>query len=138
MRIISLLSLAGFSLMLSACSSLDRVSKIGEAPQLTQIENPTTKAEYQPVSLPMPAPKNENKQMNSLWAANRTTFFKDQRAADIGDIITVLIDIDDEAELENETQRTRNSNENADTAALAGYESARACFTPSCRPYKFD
>ena len=67
MRIVSLLSLASFALLLTACSSLDRVSKIGKAPQLTQIENPTTQAEYQPVSLPMPAPKNENKQINSLW-----------------------------------------------------------------------
>lgn len=124
MRILSysLIGLASISLV--ACSAVDRVSKIGEVPQMTKIENPTTKAEYQPVSLPMPAPKNANKQKNSLWAANRTTFFKDQRASDIGDIITVMIDIDDEAELENTSQRTRTSSENADLPTLLGYEQA--------------
>jgi len=124
MRIASLLSLISVMFMLMACSAVDRVSNIGAVPQMTQIENPTTQSDYQPVSLPMPAPKNENKQKNSLWAANRTTFFKDQRASDIGDIITVMIDIDDEAELENSSQRTRSSNESADTPALAGYEAS--------------
>jgi flagellar L-ring protein precursor FlgH len=109
---------------LTSCSAVDRVSKIGEAPTMTKIENPTTKPEYQPVSLPMPAPKNANRQKNSLWAANRTTFFEDQRASDIGDIITVLIDIDDTAALENATQRSRSSNENADLPSVLGYEEA--------------
>jgi len=111
-------------LVLPACGAVDRVSNIGKAPDLAKIENPTTQPEYQPVSLPMPAPKDENRQKNSLWAANRTTFFQDQRASDIGDIITVLIDIDDEAELENDTSRTRNSGENAALNNLLGYEQA--------------
>ena len=72
----------------------------------------------------MPAPQDVSKQKNSLWAANRQTFFKDQRASDIGDIITVLIEIEDEATLENETERTRNSSESAGLNSLLGYENA--------------
>lgn len=110
------------TLALSACSATDRISKIGQAPEMAKIENPVTTPEYQPVSLPMPAPKDANKQINSLWEANRVTFFKDQRAADVGDIITVLIDIDDKGELDNETERSRNTTEDAQLPTLLGYE----------------
>ena len=108
--------------MLTACSAMDRVASIGETPQMSQISNPVTSPDYQPVSLPMPAPTNVSKKKNSLWAADRTTFFKDQRASDVGDIITVLIDIDDKAELENETERTRSSTEGANLSRLLGVE----------------
>ncbi len=109
---------------LSACSAADRIANIGEAPEMSNIVNQTTERGYQPVSLPMPTPKNVKPQKNSLWAADRTTFFKDQRASDIGDIITVMIDIDDEAELDNESSRSRTSNEDADLPSLLGYEAA--------------
>lgn len=107
---------------LSACTAADRIANIGQAPEMSQIENPTTKSDYQPVSLPMPSPKHVKRQRNSLWAADRSTFFKDQRASDIGDIITVLIDISDEAALENETERTRASDEDSTLTRLLGYE----------------
>ncbi len=109
---------------LAACGAVDRVSNIGQAPQTSKIVNPTTQPEYQPVSLPMPAPKNIKKQKNSLWESDRYTFFKDQRATDVGDIITVMIDIDDEAELDNETERTRSSNEGATLNNLLGYQNS--------------
>lgn len=110
--------------MLSACGAADRISNIGKAPEMTQISNPTTQENYQPVSLPMPAPKQVYTSRNSLWSSDRQTFFKDQRASDIGDIITVVIAIQDKAELDNETERTRSSGEDAQLPALLGYEQA--------------
>lgn len=110
------------SLLLSACGTTDRIANIGKAPVVSAIENPVTKATYAPVSLPMPAPQNDARQMNSLWNSDRTTFFKDQRAADIGDIVTVLINIEDEAELENGSSRSRTSGEDAQAGALLGLE----------------
>lgn len=109
---------------LTACGAGERIANIGKTPAMSKIENPAMRADYQPVSLPMPAPKRIVKQKNSLWTGGRQTFFKDQRASDVGDIITVMIDIDDEAELENETERTRNSSESAQLPALLGYEQA--------------
>ncbi|MGB0720223.1 MAG: flagellar basal body L-ring protein FlgH [Bdellovibrionales bacterium] len=109
---------------LSACSAADRIAKIGQVPETTKIVNPTTERGYQPVSLPMPAPKNIKPQQNSLWAYDRTTFFQDQRAADVGDIITVTININDQAALDNESSRSRSSSENAALPALLGYEQA--------------
>ena len=59
---------------------------------------------------------------NSLWASHRQTFFKDQRANNVGDILTVVIDIDDEAELENESERSRDGSENFGLNSLLGIE----------------
>lgn len=112
------------AITLCACSSLDRLSNIGEKPALSAIDNPVLQQGYQPISLPMPTPELEVKQPNSLWASNRKNFFKDQRANKIGDILTVVIDISDEAALENETTRTRNSEESAGLANLLGYEAS--------------
>ena len=123
-------NISNFALTLLACSALtacgasERISNIGKAPDMTKIANPVTDKNYQPVSLPMPAPQNINREKNSLWASNRQTFFKDQRATDIGDIITVLIDIQDKAALENESERTRQNGEKAGLDSLLGYEAA--------------
>lgn len=112
------------SSMLTACGAGDRIANIGKEPEMSKITNPVTEKDYQPVSLPMPAPKKVVSQQNSLWASDRTTFFKDQRASDVGDIVTVLIEIEDDATLENETERTRTSEESAGLNSLLGYEQA--------------
>ncbi len=119
----SMLALLACTVM-SGCTAADRISKIGQAPEMSTISNPVTQASYQPVSLPMPAPVKVTPQKNSLWQADRVTFFKDQRASSVGDIITVLIDISDEAEMENTSQHTRTANEGASLGALLGYEQA--------------
>ncbi|MBK6897087.1 MAG: flagellar basal body L-ring protein FlgH [Alphaproteobacteria bacterium] len=118
-----LISAAACALM-TGCATADRLSKVGEAPAMSSISNPVTQDGYQPVSLPMPAPQKVLREKNSLWQSDRVTFFKDQRASNIGDVITVLIDIKDEAELDNTTQRTRTSTEGAGLDAMLGYEQA--------------
>lgn len=121
LRYLTLLTFTALSL--TACGAGDRISRIGEKPQMAAIEDPTLQNGYRPVSLPMPTPEVSVKQPNSLWASNRKSFFKDQRASNIGDILTVVIEIADEAEMENETERVRNSAENAGLANLLGLES---------------
>lgn len=122
MRKFCLLMMA--SSVLSACGTADRISKIGKQPEMTHIANPMTNPGYQPVSLPMPKPRDTTMQKNSLWQHDRVTFFKDQRASNIGDIITVNINIADEATLENETERSRSSGENAGLNSLLGLEAS--------------
>lgn len=109
---------------LTACGSMDRVANIGKPPEMARIENPQLQPGYQPVSMPMPAPQASHMQPNSLWDSNRQAFFKDQRASDVGDILTVLIEISDEAELDNETERSRSSSEGAGLNSLLGYEAS--------------
>jgi flagellar L-ring protein precursor FlgH len=108
---------------LAGCSAVDRLASIGEVPIQTPIENPAMKPGYQPVSMPMPAPQSEERQANSLWTgSSRKTFFKDQRADEIGDILTVNINIKDDANLKNETDRTRDAAEDTAAPNVLGYE----------------
>lgn len=115
---------------LSACGSAERIAQIGKAPGMSDIQNPTLQEGYQPVSLPMPAPKSISREQNSLWASDRQTFFKDQRAAAVGDIITVMVEMQDKAELDNETERSRSSNEDAQLPSLLGYEETLDAILP--------
>jgi flagellar L-ring protein precursor FlgH len=96
---------------LAACGAGERLANVGKTPQLTSIENPTLLPSYQPVSMPMPAPELGEQQPASLWRQGSRAFFKDQRASRVGDILTVLISIDDQAEIDNTTSRSRDSSE---------------------------
>lgn len=109
-------------LSLSACGTADKLAQVGKPPPQSQIVNPVADPNYQAVSMPMPAPQPEVKENNSLWSASRQTFFEDQRANEVGDILTIMIDIQDTAQLDNETERTRDANESAGLDSFLGYE----------------
>jgi flagellar L-ring protein precursor FlgH len=109
-RIAALLSVAALA---GGCSSLERLRLIGDAPPLTAINNPTAAPGYKPVQMPMPAPQPAIYQPNSLWRTGSRAFFKDQRAHQIGDILTVIVNFNDKAIMENETQRHRRANEDS-------------------------
>ena len=99
--------------LLTGCSSLERLKLIGEKPPLSTIENPTTQAGYKPVHMPMPMPQYATYNPNSLWRNGSRAFFKDQRAHQVGDILTVKVNITDKATIANETQRSRESKEDS-------------------------
>src|SRR6185369_1496114 len=118
------IALTGASLAIlcvaSGCSSIDRLSQIGEKPKLTEIENPTTQPGYKPVSMPMPKPETVSYSPNSLWRNGSRSFFKDQRAHQIGDLLTVTVNITDQANFANETQRNRTSKEDSGVTDFIG------------------
>lgn len=99
--------------MLTACGTFDRISKIGKAPELHTMNDPEAAYGNKPVVMPMPMPEQTGAQANSLWQANARTFFKDQRASNVGDILTVDINIADKANLSNTTEASRTSNEDS-------------------------
>ena len=104
----------------SGCSGIDRLSQIGEEPRLSAIENPTTQPGYKPVQMPMPKPEVVSYNPNSLWRNGSRSFFKDQRAHQIGDILTVTVNITDQANFANETQRQRTATEDTGITAFLG------------------
>ena len=110
------------AVLLSGCNAMDRLANLGQAPELSRIENPTSSPTYEPVTMPMPDPVVAVRQPNSLWQEGSRAFFKDQRASDIGDIITVVVSIEDDAELENQTTRTRTNTDTADLNGFFGFE----------------
>src|SRR6202045_3294550 len=105
----------------SACSSIDPLKAIGEQPPLSAMDNPTTKNGYQP---PQPATYNPN----SLWRNGSRAFFKDQRAHQVGDILTVKVNINDTAQFENETQRSRSTTEDS---AITNFIGANTITNPA-------
>lgn len=117
---ITLLLMAASSL--TACNTVDRLNEIGVPPKQSAIIDPTMSSGYQPVSMPMPVKAEFPQQANSLWTGEKQGFFKDQRAKTVGDIMTVVIDIDDKGKMENATDRTRATSEAAGLPKLLGFE----------------
>ncbi|MBX3488414.1 flagellar basal body L-ring protein FlgH [Parvibaculum sp.] len=103
---------------LAGCNSADRIANIGKAPDMAPVGTIEPR-----VSMPMPAPEEIVYQPNSLWRSGSRAFFRDQRAARVGDILTVLINISDNAKVDNTTKRSRANAENASVDNLLGYES---------------
>ncbi len=123
-KCVRLPAMLALAVALSGCNALTRLSNVGAEPPLTEIQNPTLQTNYRPVSMPMPAPKPVERNANSLWRTGARAFFKDQRAADVGDILTVIVDLEDEATINNATTRARTSNEDASLSTFLGYETS--------------
>jgi flagellar L-ring protein FlgH len=99
--------------LLSGCAAFDRLATIGEPPPLSPVNNPTARPGYKPVQMPMPAAQPASYNPNSLWRNGSRAFFKDQRAHQVGDILTVKVNITDKAIIDNETKRSRDSKDDS-------------------------
>ena len=117
LKLVSTLTLAA---LLSGCATLDQLSRVGSEPKLSAIENPTTQAGYRPVNLPMPVAEPVSYQPNSLFSNEARGFFKDQRARRVGDILTVVVTIDDSAQISNATTRKRSADNEANIGTSLG------------------
>lgn len=116
---LALLGAIALAAPLGGCAG---ISDAIASPELTPISNPATIAGSERVSMPLPPPRMEVSAPNSLWRTGARSFFGDQRAAEIGDILTVNIEIADSAQLNNSTQRSRTSAEESGIQALLGLE----------------
>jgi len=106
--------------LLSSCAAIDRLKNIGQEPALSKIDNPTAAPGYKPVQMPMPAAQPASYNPNSLWRNGSRAFFKDQRAHQVGDILTVQVNITDKANIANETQRSRDVKEDSGITDFLG------------------
>ena len=102
----------------------------GQAPALSPIEDPTAAKGYKPVQMPMPAVEHASYAPNSLWRTGSRAFFKDQRARNIGDLVTVKVKFTDRAQLENTTKRSRKNGEDFGAARIMGFENKLDKFLP--------
>lgn len=92
-------------LMLSACG---RTSNIGEPPEFS--ESSITQGR---VSKGIPT-------RASLWSANNQSLLGDRRAVQRGDILTVVVEIDDQAEISNTSSRSRTGSESLQIPQFLG------------------
>ena len=130
MRNLKLAAAVSSLALMTACSTADRLSQIGATPALSAVGDPGQAIGYQTGAMPMPAAEQVAYQPNSLWRAGNRTFFKDQRAARIGDILTVNIAIDDKAKVANTSSRGRTNSEQSGVPNLLGMETNLAGIFP--------
>ena len=129
-RLAKLSGLLLLTASLGACGIGDRLANVGQAPTLSPIEDPTAVKGYKPVQMPMPAMEHASFAPNSLWRTGSRAFFKDQRARNIGDLVTVKVKFTDRAQLENTTKRSRKNGEDFGAARLMGFENKLDKFLP--------
>jgi len=127
----SLPILLAVALATSGCNTLQRLSEVGDGPKLSPVTNPTQDPRWQPISMPMPAPVQASAGANSLWRSGSRAFFRDQRAAQVGDILTVLVEINERAELSNQSNRNREGADSLGIPSLFGLESSLSKILPN-------
>jgi flagellar L-ring protein precursor FlgH len=120
MRLLILLPL----LALGACGQAERLSRVGRPPPLSPITNPAADPAWRPVSMPTPGPQEAAAPSNSLWRQGSRTFLRDQRAAQVGDLVTILVAVADDAQLQNRTQSTRTNTASLSVPNLLGLEAS--------------
>lgn len=118
MRIVLTLT-ALSALSLGACSTAVEAVR---GPELAPIGYPAALVPVQQQYLP--APEARPASANSLWRSGSRTFFGDQRARRVGDIVTVRINIDDRAQTQNSTQRSRTNDASGGVTNFFGLENS--------------
>jgi flagellar L-ring protein precursor FlgH len=122
---IAALLLAGVSL--TACSAVDRISNIGQAPKLDKVGNPAGAKIVDEIPKPQPIMHVDN----SLWQPGAQSFFHDPRAMRVGDVITVNVSVADNAKLDNSTTRTRTNSDDANLTNFFGLENSLGSANPA-------
>jgi flagellar L-ring protein precursor FlgH len=119
---LGLAAAALLTLSLAGCGALSRLAEVGRPPEMTPTADPTSDPKWRPVTMPMPSPQTAPTEANSLWRPGSRAFFKDQRAAGVGDIVTVLVNIADTADLKNVSSSQRNGSEGLGVPNMFGLE----------------
>lgn len=120
MNAIKITAIALLVSLVGGCSTMDQLASVGEKPKLTAIADPTAQQGYRPVQMPMPQVVPASYQPNSLFSNQARGFFKDQRAHRVGDILTVMVTIDDSAKINNSTERERASSSEGSVGGVLG------------------
>jgi flagellar L-ring protein precursor FlgH len=113
--------ICGFAL--SGCGMFGRLSEVGRPPEMSKTADPTKDPNYRPITMPMPRAETAPSEPNALWRQGSRAFFKDQRAAQVGDLVTVVVSMTDSAVLNNVTTLSRTSGEQAGIPDFAGLTS---------------
>lgn len=110
------------ALLLSGCNGINNLAEIGHPPALTRTQDPTRDSSYRPVTMPMPPLQPPPTEMASLWRPGSRAFFKDQRAAQVGDLVTVIVDIGDTATMIDNTSASGTGSEEMGMPSLFGFK----------------
>lgn len=112
---------AGLALcILLSAAACGRVTEVGRTPKMTEAHaSPEFEAMAEPV-IAMPDAPIRPDGAASLWAGEQMSLVGDRRATSRGDILTVVIEIDDKAEIQNSSGRSRASSESVGMPQMIG------------------
>ena len=113
--------------LLAACAKL---GEVGRAPQLSSLE---TSPEHMAMMSPGPPAATRRQGIAdgaSLWDGGPKSLLGDRRALLRGDILTVVIEIDEKAEISNSTSRSRSGSESLSIPSLLGIPQRIDVFLP--------
>lgn len=105
---------------LIAVTACGRLEQVGKAPDFSPLEGSYQHHAMYSTPLPDDLVPETPTDASSLWTAGRSSLFGDRRAAQRGDILTVVIEIDDKAEISNSTGRSRAGTESMGVPSLLG------------------
>jgi flagellar L-ring protein precursor FlgH len=129
---VSLIALAAALPALAACGSINEAV---HGPKTGPMAYPAPLVgQNQPVLASAREPLPQPASANSLWRTGARTFFADQRAGRVGDILTVLITIDDSAKTQNTTNTAKTSANGFGIPNLFGLESSIGKILPGADP----
>jgi flagellar L-ring protein precursor FlgH len=104
-------------LLLGACG---RMNHLGKPPDFSATEGTDEYAAMMGPGLPLTAQPDRPRDRASLWSGGKRSLLGDRRAMQRGDILTVVIEIDEEAEISNSTARSRSGSESLGIPQLFG------------------
>ena len=117
------------TLMVSV-TACGRVDHLGKPPGFTpNTESPEHVAMLWP-GLPLHTQPQRRVDQSSLWSGGKQSLLGDRRAIKKGDILTVVIEIDEEAEISNDTARSRSGSESLGIPQLFGLPQRAADHLP--------
>lgn len=114
-------------LLMSCQDTVDKLKRVGRAPDFENIELPTVEEDEEEIERREERLRSQHAHMrktNSLWQPGSTKFFRDSRAWKVGDIIRVVVEIKDNASLNNSTQQNRSGKDSLALPNLFGKEKA--------------
>ncbi|GAB4293057.1 MAG: flagellar basal body L-ring protein FlgH [Roseovarius sp.] len=103
--------------LLAGCGRMDH---LGKPPSLSDADSSDEHAAMLYPGLPLSAEPDRRVDRASLWSGGQNSLLGDHRAMQRGDILTVVIEIDDQATISNSTSRSRNGSETLSIPQLFG------------------
>ncbi len=112
--------------LLAGLTACDRLQGIGKAPQFSSTGSTNSSIPpFDPERQAMlayggPTALGLSDDESSLWRSGPASLFGDRRARNRGDIVTIVIEIDDQAEIKNSSDRSRSASEDLSIPSLVG------------------
>ncbi|MEL6958409.1 MAG: flagellar basal body L-ring protein FlgH [Pseudomonadota bacterium] len=109
------------ALIAALLSSCGRLREVGQAPDFTPVSASPEANAMLTYGLGTDLPAGPDlRDTPSLWTGDRGSLLGDRRAVERGDILTVVIEIDDSASITNSTDRSRTGSESLSVPNLFG------------------